>query len=332
MVLANDLRLDVNMVKFSEASGVHPLAGSINWPNIYETFTTGEIRTTYAATGVYFAGVNNSVVLSDLVVYIEQNSTARVWSGNLSTILQNFNFSTTLCEGEPLCAINMAEITGSARLARVSIVNDEFRLESINVYMSYPHTTTVASVNMSITGYSTKLGDVYNSTNVPKTWKNSLVFSNTSTGDKRQDTKILKQGQIDTVFYTSYGWNGATVSRYKRKGNGVQINASMIVITVLAAVVAISAWLMQRIDGLSAFGPPLALSIAGLVEQDTASDNSPDSDKDVQLRRSSSSSRLFLTVNGKPLMTAEVALNEGLSLMNKIEMERKTTTIDVILP
>ncbi|CAO3667503.1 unnamed protein product [Umbelopsis ramanniana] len=46
----------------------------------------------------------------------------------------------------------MTAFNGSARLARASIVNNEFRLESINIYTSETNITSVASVNLTFTG------------------------------------------------------------------------------------------------------------------------------------------------------------------------------------
>ncbi|CAO3665186.1 unnamed protein product [Umbelopsis ramanniana] len=290
MVLANDLRLDMNMLKLYDGSKKRPLAGSINWPNMYETLLTSGMRRTYAAAAVYIAGVNHTVRLSELVVYIEQNCTKKGSSITLSNMLKNNNMSTTLCIDEPICSIDVKDITGSARLARVSIVNNDFRLESINVYTSDATCTTVASVNLTFSGYIANLGEVYSQLILPS-YSDVLVFSNTSMGDTRQDTKILKNPWIDTVFYTGYGWSGATVSYYGVSENGVQY------------------------EGLRAFEPPLALTIAKFVEQDKANVISPNSAGNVQLRPSISSSRLFLTVNGKPLMTTDAAVSENLSLV-----------------
>jgi hypothetical protein len=112
------------------------------------------------------------------------------------------------------------------------------------------------------------------------------------------------------------GCNGATLSRFECMENGVQVTDSMIIIAVVAASVAISAFLMQRNEGLRALEPPLALTIASFVEQDTAKGISPGSAVHVQLRPSAANSHLFLTVNGIPLRTTDVALNEGLSLVS----------------
>jgi hypothetical protein len=314
MVLANDLKLDMNMLMLWDGLKHRVLAGSINRPNIYQTFLTACLRRTYAAAAVYTAGVNSTVRLSELVVYIEQNCTRNVNSTTLSDMLKEYKMTTTLCIDEPKCSIDIKEITGSARLARVSIVNNDFRLESINVYTSDANCTTVASVNLTFSGYIANLGEVYSHVDMPG-YSNTLVFSNTSTGDTRQDTKILKTPSIDTVFYTGYGWSGKTVSCYAVSENGVQVNASMISITVIAAAVAISTLIMHKYEGLRAFEPPLALTIAKFVEQDKANAVSPNSPGNVQLRPSTSSSRLFLTVNGKPLMTTDAALSENLSLV-----------------
>jgi hypothetical protein len=317
MVLANDLRLDVNRIRIFNTVELknYYLAGSINWPNIYETFTTGNMSTTYAAVAVYNAGVNNSVQLSEIVVYIQQNYINYTWTGDISSIIQAFNHKTTLCDNEPNCTLKMTAINGSARLARVSIVNNVFRLESINIYTSEANITSVASVNLTFTGYIANLGDVYDGRKLPINPHNSLVFSNTSKGDTRPDTRILKQMSIDTVFYTGYGWSGKTLSSYARVEYGVKVNTSMIIVTVLAVALAISTLLMYRYEGLRAFEPPLALTIAKFVEHDKANAISPDSAGNVQLRPSASRSNLFLTVNGKTLMTTDATLSERLSLV-----------------
>jgi len=317
MVLANDLRLDVNRIRISNTlNHTNYLAGGINWPNIYETFTTGNIRSTYAAAAVYKAGVDHTVRLSEIVVYIEQNYINSSWTGNLSSLIQQVHHKITLCDDEPACAVNVAAINGSARLARVSIVNNEFRLESISIYTSEANIISVASVNLTFTGYIANLGDMYGEITLPEKYYNALVFSNTSTDDTRPDTRILKQMSIDTVFYTSYGWNGYTLSSYAHVEYGVKVNTSMVIVTILAVAVAISTLLMYRYEGLRAFEPPLALTIAKFVEHDKANAISPDSAGNVQLRSSASRSHLFLTVNGKALMTTDATLSERLSLVD----------------
>lgn len=317
MVLANDLRLDVNRIRISSTLNyTNYLAGSINWPNIYETFTTGRIRSTYAAVGVYKAGVDRTVRLSEIVVYIEQDYINSSWTGNISSILRSLHHKTTLCDDEPACALNITAINGSARLARVSIVSNEFRLESISIYTSEANITSVASVNLTFTGYIAKLGDVYGELTLPTKYYHALVFSNASEDDTRPDTRILKEMSIDTVFYTGYGWNGYTLSSYARVEYGVKINTSMVIVTVLAIAVAISTLIMYRYEGLRAFQPPLALTIAKFVEHDKANTTSLGSPGNVQLRSSARRSHPYLTVNGKALMTTDATLNERLSLVD----------------